>query len=73
MPEQARQQAPVQPSLPKEPPRSAQPGPTVPSVTIDEARQRALDAILKVRSSLGAAFSGARIACVMLITSITNS
>lgn len=56
MPEQARQQPPGQPGLPKEAPRSAQPGPpTAPSVTIDEARQRALDAILKVCTGLRAA------------------
>ena len=48
MPEQARQQPTGQPGVPKEVSRSAQPGPTAPSVSIDEARQRALDAILKV-------------------------
>jgi len=53
--------------LPKDAPRSSQLAPAMPNMSIDEARQRALEAILKVRTPLKArATQSSRPPCAVL-------
>ncbi len=58
--------------LPKDAPRSSQLAPAMPNMSIDEARQRALEAILKVRTPLKArATQSSRSPCAVLTMTLT--